>query len=245
MNAWGQRRRMAGWLGLVGGILGVMVGLIQATIGGRMPEWTGNKADPTALGLLTMVLSSISVLSACGLLQRKTITPAWRLAAAIGLLVPGSLCFSTAGALWYLPGAILFTGGVYAIIAGGAARTRQVLSTAWLRSLTSVLGAFEVLMAVSAGPVVTVAVGTIGGLALMAAPWIGGSAVPIAALLIGTVPFALITWWSVATPVLALLALGFGLTSFRSAQRANRVAATPISDSDHATAAAAVALDRS
>lgn len=158
MNKWSRNRHIAAVLGLIGGSLGVMVGLIQAILGARIPNWTGHKADPLALGLLTILVSVVSVLCALTLRIKPAPTPPRRLAAAVGLLVPGSLCFSTAGVLWYLPGAVLFAAGVYAVAGGQAHRTRQIIAMTWLPVLVSVLGGFEILMAVSAGPTTTIAV---------------------------------------------------------------------------------------
>ncbi len=222
MNRWLQNQRIAGVLGLIGGGLGVMVGLIQATFGTDIPNWTGHKAAPLPLGLLTVGLSVISVLAARQLQTRPGLPTGQRLVAALGLLIPGSLCFSTGGALWYVPGAILFTGGVYAVIGGEAHRTREVIATTWPLLLVSALGAFEVLMAVSAGSVMTAAVGVAGGVALMAAPWPQSARLRMALLIIGTVPFALLTWWSVASPLLAVVALAVGLTALRRPGYAGR-----------------------
>lgn len=90
----------------------------------------------------------------------------------------------------------------------------------WLRTLISVLGAFELLMAVSAGPPVTIAVGVAGGLVLMAAPWMPAPGVPAlrlraVLLVVGTLPFAILTWWSLASPLLAVLAFIIGLAALR------------------------------
>ncbi len=212
MNTWLDRQRVAGWLGLVGGGLGVVAGLIQATVGDRIPSWSGSKANPVALGLLTITLSLVALLSAVVLRRYPGLPPARRIAAVVGLLVPAALCFSTVGRLWYLPGLVLLAAAVYATLAGDLAHTRDLVTTQWLHVLVSLLGALELLMAVSSGPVLTIAVGVVGGLALVAAPWIWATAVRIALLLIGTLPFAVITWWSVASPLLAITALGIGFT---------------------------------
>ncbi len=218
MTSWRLRQRTAGWLGLGGGILGMLAGLAQTTIGTRIPEWTGHKASPVALGLLTMGLSAISVLCASLLQRNADITPERRIAAAVGLFVPAGLCFSTVGISWYLPGVLLLAASAYAILAGDPVYTRLVVLRIWLHLLISLLGTFEVLMAVSAGPAVTIGVGVIGGLALIAAPWIKRLAVSIVLLLIGTVPFAIITWWTVVGPLLAVFALLMGLVLLRSAR---------------------------
>lgn len=221
-------QRIAAVVGTIGGALGILVGIIQATLGTRIPTWTGNKADPVALGILTVVLSAVSLLSALALRRQPSMTPGGRLAAAAGLLIPGSLCFSTGGALWYLPGALLFTGGVYAVIAGDARRTREAVASTWTHLLVSVLGAFLLLMAVTAGPTVTIAVGVVSGLALMAAPWLPTSQTRWALLLVGTVPFAILTWWSVATPVVAVVAVAIGLVTFRRTDVATGVATVAV-----------------
>jgi hypothetical protein len=110
---------------------------------------------------------------------------------------------------------LLLTATVYATLAGDPGRTRAVLAGSWLHILIGLLGAFEVLMAVSAGPAPTVAIGLIGGLALMAAPWLPSLPVRMGLLVIGTVPFAALTWWSAAGPLLAVAPLGIGLGTLR------------------------------
>lgn len=212
-----QRQHLAAMLGLIGGALGLIAGGLQASFSDRLDEWTGNKANPVALGLLAMLLSVVSMASAVVLLRNKSELPAGRrLALATGLLVPGGLCFSSTGALWYLPGCLLIGGGVAALSAGNAHHARAALAHAWPALLVSVLGALELLMAVSAGPPVTIVVGVIGGLSLVAAPWLSSRPIRLALFIIGTVPFAVLTWWSVASPLLAVAALTIGLTTLRS-----------------------------
>ncbi len=202
---------MAGWSGLGGGMLGLLAGLAQTTAGSRIPDWTGHKAEPAALGLLTIGLSTVAVLCALLLLRTPGITPERRIAAAVGLLAPGGLCFSTVGFLWFTPGVLLLLASVYALLAGDPVDTRLVVTRTRLPLLISLLGTFEVLMAVSAGSTITILAGVVGGLALMTAPWAKGVAVSAVLLLIGTVPFAVLTWWTVVSPLLAVLALAMGL----------------------------------
>lgn len=211
-------QQTAARLGLAGGALGVLAGGAQAVAGTAIPEWTGDKADPVALGLLTILLSVIALGAASVLRRTQAPTPALQAVVAAGLVVPGALCISTVGRLWYLPGCLLLLAAGLALAAGGARDVWTVIRTNWTRVLVSLLGAFVLLMAVSAGPVSTIVVGAVGGVALMAAPWVIGQtrALGVVLLLIGTLPFALLTWWSVVTPLLAVLALAIGVTVIRS-----------------------------
>ena len=78
------------------GIAGLGAGAVQVMIGSQIPEWSGAKASPTGLGLLTIGLSLLA-----GFAAVRQSTPgltAWgRTACALGLLVPGLLCLSTVG----------------------------------------------------------------------------------------------------------------------------------------------------
>lgn len=85
----------------------------------------------------------------------------------------------------------------------------------WLSALLSVLGAFEVLMAAGAASVATVVVGVVGGAALFASPWVRSLRLRWVLLLIGALPFAILTWWTVAGPLVAVAALAIGLPTLR------------------------------
>jgi hypothetical protein len=87
-------------------------------------------------------------------------------------------------------------------------RSTSALSTQWMCTLVSLLGAFEILMAVGAGSPVVRVVGVVGGLALAAAPWVPGRVRGLALLLlvVGTVPFAALTVTSLVSPLLAIVA---------------------------------------
>jgi hypothetical protein len=86
--------------------------------------------------------------------------------------------------------------------------------------LLSALGGIEVLTAAGTRPALLAALGVVGGLALIAVACLRvrrtGSWV---LLFLGTVPFAVATWWSVATPLTAVLAAGLGITLIRRACR--------------------------
>ncbi|MCU1455857.1 MAG: hypothetical protein JWN46_4003 [Acidimicrobiales bacterium] len=206
------RQHLAGRLGAVGAALGMVAGTIQASVGSRIPGWTGSKASPVALGLLTLLLSAVALAAAVMLRSIEPVPPRPRALAAVGLLVPGALCFSTVGRLWYLPGALMLSALAWLLAAGSTHELAAVIRSSWMRGLVSLLGAFEILMAVSAGPTLTVAVGIIGGAALIAAPWVRRRA-RLGMLIVGTLPFAALTWWSLVGPLLAVVALAIGLTT--------------------------------
>lgn len=207
-----RRQHLAASLGLLGAGLGLIAGVVQVAVGSRIPDWTGNKDAPGVLGLLTIVLSLVALAAASGLRGPTPLRPGRRALTTLALLVPAGLCSSTVGRLWYLPGLLLLAAAASSLAAGGTSALLPVVRRDWTRGLVSILGAFELLVAVSAGPVLTMVVGVVGGLALAAAPWApGGTRVRVFLLLAGSLPFAALTWWSVAGPLLAVAALAVGL----------------------------------
>ena len=48
-------------IGTLGGALGTAAGAVQLTWGSTIPAWTGNKADPARLGLVTILLGLIAL----------------------------------------------------------------------------------------------------------------------------------------------------------------------------------------
>jgi hypothetical protein len=199
----GRGHHVAARLGVLGAALGAGAGIIQATMGSRIPDWTGAKESPGALGLLTVALAVLAGLAAVRQAS-PGISDGWRAACALGLLVPGLLCFTTVGRLWYVPGPLLLVGGTLCIRSWQS--TASVIARNWARCLLSALGVCELLMAAGAAPAV-MAVGAVGGLALITAAWLPTS--PRSALLgllaVGTVPFAATAWTAIA-PILLVLA---------------------------------------
>jgi hypothetical protein len=202
-----SRQHIAAALGGLGGFLGLLAGAIQALIGARIPAWSGAKASPFALGVLTMLLAAVGVGAALAFRGGLRATPERRAAVIVGLLVPALLCFSTVGRLWYIPGTLLLAASGYSVGAGGPREVGGVFARNWLRILLSVLGACELLMAAAAAPVVIAAVGLSGGLALLAAPWPKQPKLTVVLVIVGAGPFTVLTWWSVATPLLTVLAV--------------------------------------
>lgn len=199
------RSRVAAGSGLAGGLLGVVAGLIQATVGDRIPEWTGNKQAPVALGLLTIGLSLVAMLVAA-VQRRPHLSSGARAACALGLAGPGLLGLSTVGRLWYLPAVLLVVAAVLTI--DGWRDTAAAVAAAWWRVLLGALGGWELLMAAGAAPA-TFVVGAVGGVGLVAAAgfdprpaWRGWVLVAV-----GTVPFAALAWTAVVPLLVAVEAL--------------------------------------
>jgi hypothetical protein len=197
------RHRLAGRLGATGAAVGVGAGLVQVTLGTRIPSWTGDKLAPVQLGLLTVALSLLAAAAATR--QNRPDTPVGvRALCSVTLVVSGLLCFSTVGRLWYLPGPLIMAAAVVSL--DPARETVALVVRNYLRLLLGLLAAAEALMAVSAPPLL-LAVGTTSGVALGVAAWRGSSRKLFPLLVLaGIVPFTALAWTAVVPVVLALLA---------------------------------------
>jgi hypothetical protein len=206
-----RRHRLVSWLGLVGAALGVLAGILQATIGARIPEWTGAKAAPLALGLLTIGLSAVAGCAAVR--QRRAGLSVWaRAGCALGMIGPGLLCLSTVGRLWYPSAILLVAAGILTVDSWRS--TAKVIAVDWFRVLLSALGGCELLMAAGAAPVPMV-VGAVGGLALIAAAWTTSRGARWGLIVLGTVPFAALAWDAVVPVLLAVLAFAVAIPLLR------------------------------
>jgi hypothetical protein len=94
-----------------------------------------------------------------------------------------------------------------------------------LRGLVGLLGAFELLMAVSAGPSLSVIAGVLAGGALIAAAVVTrpGRQALVGVLVAASLPFAVLTWWTIVTPLLTVVALTIGLATTAARPRLHRV----------------------
>lgn len=205
MSRVADRHVAAAIFGLAGSVLGVVAGTVQATIGSSIPDWTGAKASPIPLGLLTIGLSVVAGWVA--LRRRNSGLSVWgRVACALGLIGPGLLCLSTVGRLWYPSALLMVAAGVMTI--DSWPDTARAFAEDWLRVLLTALGGFEILMAAGAAPFLMV-VGTAGGCALIAAAWL--RAVPrgvlVGLVVAGTVPFAALAWTAIVPVLLAVVAM--------------------------------------
>ena len=199
-----ERHRAAGILGLAGSALGILAGTAQATIGPRIPDWSGDKASPVALGLLTIGLSAVAGFAAVR--QRDGGLSVWgRTACALGMVGPGLLCLSTVGRLWYPSAVLLLVAGTMTV--DSWRDCARAIAEDWFRVLLTALGGFEMLMAAGAAPALML-VGAVGGIALIAAAWLRRAPrrVLVGLVVVGTIPFAVLAWMAVVPLLLAVAA---------------------------------------
>ncbi len=208
---------LAGRLAAIGGSLGIVTGIAQATIGSRIPEWSGNKDQPVALGLLTIALSATTLAAAQALRRSTASRDSVMVRVSVWLAVVAAVCSTTVGRLWVIPGLLLITAAGTTLAACGWDQFRSEVTSNWLRSLLGILGAFELLMAVSAAPTATIAAGLVAGAALIAAAVLAGPdrGLIVSGLVAVTLPFAFVTWWAIIPPLLSIIAFAIGIAATR------------------------------
>lgn len=220
MTAATGRRRIGADIAVAGSALGILAGIVQATVGTDIPEWTGAKASPVALGMLTVALSALA--GGAALTLRIPATPlGGRLAATAIVIVTALICFTTVGRLWLVPGPLLLAG---AVLSGENWKTAVVIVRhGWLRILLAALGACELLMAAGAS-FMPMIVGAIGGLSLIGAAWIASrSRLGAAGLMtLGTIPFALIAWTALVPLLVLIVAAALAAPVLRTEPRVLR-----------------------
>jgi hypothetical protein len=202
-------------LGAIGGALGVTAGLAELLAGPAIRSWVGDKEDTTRLGIATVALAAVALASALAVSRRPTQAASGRFLLALAFLLPGLICFTTVGRLWYVPGALLVTAG--AIVLAGVWDERQAIAVAaernWTALLVAVLGLVYVFLGATALGVSGL-FGLVGGLTILTIV-VRRDAIsaPLALVLLiaATVPFAALTWWSVATPLTGALLLVIGV----------------------------------
>ena len=136
--------------------------------------------------------------AALALLSGRAVSAPRRLLVAAGLLVPGLICFTTVGRLWYVPGVLLVGAGL-GVVAG--LRTEgQVVTGAfdrnWTALLAGVLAALYVFLGATALGLEGV-LGIAGGLLVLGLIVVRGRlpvAVAVALVVVAAVPFAALTW---------------------------------------------------
>ena len=205
---------LASLVALAGAALGILAGSIELTAGPHIRPWVGEKQDTVRLGLATITLSLIALAAAVAWRRQRRPTSGTRLLVTLGLLIPGLVCFTTVGRLWYAPGALLLaaTGAALDDLRTVGKDVRATISRNWLRGLTALLAILYVFLGATALGLAG-ALGILGGIAILAA--LATSArVPrrlrAIVLALAATPFAALTWWSVITPLLAILILTTG-----------------------------------
>jgi hypothetical protein len=211
--------RLAGQLALAGAALGVLAGLLELTIGPSIRDWVGNKQDTTRLGLTTAILSAVALAGASALRQPRDRLAGRRVAVTLALLIPALICFTTVGRLWYLPGALLLAAG--ALVLAGTRREEFAVAfdqRRWRVGLLIVCGAYYVFLGATALGLAGV-LGILGGVLIWAAARAAPTSPPTAHTLLlgGALPFAAATWWSIITPLIAVLTVVIGRGVIRHA----------------------------
>jgi hypothetical protein len=196
------RRQRARSLLLAGGVLAIAAGLVQATTGSRIPVWTGDKADPGPLGLLTVVLGIVALVATM-LLTSPHRSGTARAGAGAAIALVAIIGSTTVGRLWWLPGPLLVVG-----LAVSVEDWRALLSTIrrqWCRVLLVTLGCCELLVVVRAQPLVMLS-GLVAGVALMAAAVPGARPRIIPLAVLGTLPFAALAWTALVPVIVSVTA---------------------------------------
>jgi hypothetical protein len=215
--------RLGAYLSAVGASLGIVAGLAELALGPHVRSWVGNKQDTTRLGLATITLSAIALLAAVTWFRRKDASPGTRLLIVVGLIVPGVICFTTAGRAWYPPGAFLVIAAAIAAsdLRDDAREVAEAISRNWLAALTVVLGAFYVFLGATALGVAGL-LGILGGIMIFTVVATSSRIPPRVGQLVlfaAALPLAVLTWWSIVTPLLAILIVTIGRSALRRSVR--------------------------
>lgn len=222
--------KIAGRLAVLGATLGVLAGVVDVAVGGSIRDWIGNKLNPTPLGVVTVILSAVALAGAVQWERPGGRAGDRRLATVLAFLIPAVICFTTIGRLWYLPGVLLLGAAVLIV----SASTHEELAHAanrhhWLNGLTTLLGAYYIFLGGDALPKAAGVLGILGGLAIWGALLATRDSHRVALTLLaaGALPFAIATWWSVVTPIIAVLVLTIGHAAIRRSPPAARTHSRP------------------
>ena len=196
-------------MGFVAGGLGGVAGIAQL-LAGTTP-WTGNKNDPMTLGVVTLCLAAVLGLTA--LAATRATTTDRGLAVAATFLLAALLGLTTAGPAW-LPAALagLIAGGLAGRSAARAGSVGAAIGHNWLPMLLVVLAIVYLALGMTAmGPAGVL--GIAGGIAVLGALVVRARSrsLAIALLVVGAVPFAVVTSWSLVTPLTGILLIAIGL----------------------------------
>jgi asparagine N-glycosylation enzyme membrane subunit Stt3 len=111
----------------------------------------------------------------------------------------------------------------------------ETLRRTWPAALTGVIALLYTRVGLAADGRDQI-LGIVGGLVMLVALAAAQRSQPVALVLlvVGTLPLAVATWWSIATPVLAVLALVLGAIAIHNLSRRPKVPA-PLTTSNAAT----------
>lgn len=216
---------MGAYLATMGASLGIVAGLAELALGPHIRSWVGSKQDTTRVGLATITLSAIALVAAVTWLQRRETSSGTRLLIVVGLILPGVICFTTVGRAWYVPGGLLVVAAATAAseLREHAREVVETISRCWLATLTVVLGAFYIFLGATAlgvGGMLGIG-GGITILAIVALPTRIPTRVASLVLVAAALPFAVLTWWSIVTPLLAVLVVATGSFALRRSGHPN------------------------
>jgi len=189
---------------------------------------SGNKLNPAPLGFATVVLSAVALAGAVQWERHGGREGDRRLATVLAFLIPAGVCFTTIGRLWYLPGVLLLVAAILVL----AASTRNELAHAvspehWVNGLVALLAGYYLFLGGDALPHAAGVLGILGALAIWAALIATRSSHRVGRLLLlaGALPFAAATWWSIVTPIMAVLIITLGARAIQPSRR--RTLTTP------------------
>ncbi len=203
-------------LGVTAAALTAVAGVIEVVVGST--SWTGDKSEPTTLGILTIVLAA--GMATAAVMTSRSRTSGSGLAIAAGIAVPALISFTTAGRL-AIPGALLgvAAGGFAIAEARQRGSLRHVIGDAWPTVLIAVLAVIYLAFGAVAGPIgifgITGAAAAIAALPLKHR----SSGLAAAVLVVGITPFAVAAWWSVVIPLTAILLLAIELPQLLAGPR--------------------------
>jgi hypothetical protein len=199
-------------MGFTAAAFGVIAGAAQLFAG--TTPWTGNKNDPVTLGWVTLLLAALLGMASAAV--PRVTTSDRGLAVASTLLLAALLGLTTAGPAW-VPAAVAGSGAAgFTVHAAGAGAVRASIGRNWPRMLLVVLALIYLALGLTYfGPVGMLGVG--GAIAVLAAVVLRtrSHAGAVVLLIVGAVPFAAATYWSLVTPITCLLMMTMGLYVLR------------------------------
>ncbi|MGV8909466.1 MAG: hypothetical protein ACOH1Y_10825 [Propionicimonas sp.] len=200
--------------GVVASLLGGAAGILQLAAG--TTPWTGNKNDPVTLGIVTLILAAF--LGLASIATTSATTTDRHLAIASAYLTTALLGLTTAGPAWG-PAAVaaLVAGAMAGRSAATTGSARAAMIRNWPPTLLVALAAVYLSLGLTAMGMVGL-LGIAGSVAVLGALAVRTRvrSLAVALLLAGAVPFAVMTYWSLVTPLTGILMIAIGLPMLRT-----------------------------